>query len=112
MKKVFAIFLAFAMALSLAGCGGSGGSDSGTSTGSGTGDAAAEGAGSITYVTLGDTGMEQLKEAAAAFQEQTGVEVKLESWSYTDAYQKIITLAEGGNMPDAMYGFSGWTPEF
>ena len=66
----------------------------------------------ITYVTLGDTGMELLKEAAAEFKNETGIEVKLESWAYSDAYQKILTLAEGGNMPDAMYGFSSWTQQF
>lgn len=67
---------------------------------------------SITYVTLGDTGMEYLKDAAIEFKEETGIEVKLESWAYSDAYQKILTLAEGGNMPDAMYGFSSWTQQF
>lgn len=67
---------------------------------------------SITYVTLGDTGMEHLKDAAIKFKEETGIEVKLESWAYSDAYQKILTLAEGGNMPDAMYGFSSWTQQF
>ena len=66
----------------------------------------------ITYVTLGDTGMELLKEAAVEFKNETGIEVKLESWAYSDAYQKILTLAEGGNMPDAMYGFSSWTQQF
>ena len=66
----------------------------------------------ITYVTLGDTGMGLFKEAAAQFKAETGIEVKLESWAYGDAYQKILTLAEGGNMPDAMYGFSSWTQQF
>ena len=36
----------------------------------------------------------------------------IEDWAYSDAYQKILTLAEGGNMPDAMYGFASWTREF
>lgn len=67
---------------------------------------------SITYVTLGDTGMELLKQAAEEFKTETGIEVKLESWAYSDAYQKILTLAEGGNMPDCMYGFSSWTQQF
>lgn len=71
-----------------------------------------ENSNSITYVTLGDTGMEHLKDAAIKFKEETGIEVKLESWAYSDAYQKILTLAEGGNMPDAMYGFSSWTQQF
>ena len=71
-----------------------------------------ENSNSITYVTLGDTGMEYLKDAAIKFKEETGIEVKLESWAYSDAYQKILTLAEGGNMPDAMYGFSSWTQQF
>lgn len=71
-----------------------------------------ENSNSITYVTLGDTGMEHLKNAAIKFKEETGIEVKLESWAYSDAYQKILTLAEGGNMPDAMYGFSSWTQQF
>lgn len=67
---------------------------------------------SITYVTLGDTGMEVLKQAAADFKQQTGIEVNLESWAYSDAYQKILTVANGGGMPDAMYGFSSWTQQF
>ena len=69
---------------------------------------------SITYVTLGDTGLSTgyLQEAAKAFQEKTGVEVKFESWSYSDAYQKILTLGEAGNFPDAMYGFSSWMEQF
>ena len=66
----------------------------------------------ITYVTLGDTGMELLQQAAAEFEAEYGVKVNLESWAYSDAYSKILTLAEGGNMPDAMYGFSSWTVEF
>lgn len=66
----------------------------------------------ITYVTLGDTGMDLLKEAAKEFEAETGIKVKLESWAYSDAYQKILTLAEGGNMPDSMYGFSSWTQQF
>lgn len=66
----------------------------------------------ISYVTLGDTGMDLLKEAAAAFEAETGVKVNLESWAYSDAYSKILTLAEGDDMPDAMYGFSSWTVEF
>lgn len=66
----------------------------------------------ITYVTLGNTGMELLEEAAKAFEEKEGVKVNLESWSYSDAYSKILTLAEAGNMPDSMYGFSSWTVQF
>lgn len=66
----------------------------------------------ITYVTLGGTGMELLQEAAAAFEAENGVKVKIEDWAFSDAYSKILTLAEGGNMPDAMYGFSSWTVEF
>lgn len=67
---------------------------------------------SITYVTLGSTGLDTLKEAAAQFEQETGVKVNIEDWAYTDAYQKILTLAEAGNMPDAMYGFASWTREF
>ncbi|MDO5023155.1 MAG: extracellular solute-binding protein [Eubacteriales bacterium] len=66
----------------------------------------------ITYVTLGNTGMEVLEEAAKEFEKETGIKVNFESWSYSDAYSKILTLAEGGNMPDAMYGFSSWTVQF
>ncbi len=66
----------------------------------------------ITYVTLGDTGLDLLKECAAEFEAETGVKVNIESWSYSDAYQKIITAAAGNNMPDAMYGFSSWTVQF
>jgi len=105
----------------LAGC--SSGQEAAPSTAdsqaAGTGAAAAEtgketdqGNVVITYVTLGDTGMDLLKQAAEAFKAETGIEVKLESWAYSDAYQKILTLAEGGSMPDCMYGFSSWTQQF
>lgn len=77
--------------------------DGGESTAQGT---------TITYVTLGDTGMAQLEKAAADFEAETGIKVKLESWAYSDAYQKIITLCEAGTPPDAMYGFSSWTQQF
>lgn len=66
----------------------------------------------ITYVTLGDTGLDLLKECAAEFEAETGVKVNIESWSYSDAYQKIITAAAGNNMPDSMYGFSSWIVQF
>lgn len=66
----------------------------------------------ITYVTLGDTGLDLLKECAAEFEAETGVKVHIESWAYSDAYQKILTAAAGNNMPDAMYGFSSWTVQF
>ena len=67
---------------------------------------------SITYVTLGSTGLDTLKKAAELFEQETGVKVNIEDWAYSDAYQKILTLAEAGNMPDAMYGFASWTREF
>lgn len=66
----------------------------------------------ITYVTLGDTGLELLEQCAAEFEAETGVKVRIESWAYSDAYQKILTAASGNNMPDAMYGFSSWTVQF
>lgn len=66
----------------------------------------------ITYVTLGDTGLDLLEQAAVEFEQMTGYKVQFESWSYSDAYSKILTLAEGGNMPDAMYGFSSWIVQF
>lgn len=93
MKKALSIVLALVMVLSLCTC------------------AFAETT-EITYVTLGDTGLSYLEEAAKEFKELTGITVNFESWSYSDAYQKILTLAEAGNMPDAMYGFSSWTEQF
>ena len=116
-KQMVSLVLAAAMAASLAGC--SSGKPAETKSDSGAATtAAAESSSSagestmITYVTLGDTGMELLKQAAEEFKAETGIEVKLESWAYSDAYQKILTLAEGNNMPDAMYGFSSWTQQF
>ena len=116
-KQMVSLVLAAAMAASLAGC--SSGKPAETKSDSGAATTvAAESSSSagesttITYVTLGDTGMELLKQAAEEFKAETGIEVKLESWAYSDAYQKILTLAEGNNMPDAMYGFSSWTQQF
>ena len=94
MKKALSLILALVMVLGLCTC-----------------FASAE-TKEITYITLGDTGMALLQEAAAEFEAQTGVKVNIESWSYSDAYQKILTLAEAGNLPDAMYGFSSWTEQF
>lgn len=111
MKKVFSLFLVLVMLLCMTACSGSqepATNDVTETAAANAGEAAKE----ITYVTLGDSGMTQLKEAAAAFEAETGVKVNLESWSYSDAYSKILTLAEGGNTPDAMYGFSSWTVEF
>lgn len=118
MKKVLVFILAALMLLSIVGCASTPPepTDSGTQApATDSGDAAKPQDGeqkSITYVTLGDTGMELLLQAAADFEVQTGVKVNIESWAYSDAYSKILTLAEGNNMPDAMYGFSSWTVEF
>ena len=118
MKKVLVFILAALMLLSIVGCASTPPepTDSGTQApATDSGDAAKPQDGeqkSITYVTLGDTGMELLLQAAADFEAQTGVKVNIESWAYSDAYSKILTLAEGNNMPDAMYGFSSWTVEF
>ena len=110
MKKYLSILLAAAiLLLSACSSGGNNGSDNVDSTGSS--DGGSEGK-TITYVTLGDTGMARLEEAAAAFKEETGIQVVFESWSYSDAYSKILTLAENDNMPDAMYGFSSWIQQF
>lgn len=117
MKKFLLLVLAAAMLMSTAACGGndsSGGEQSAApSAPSEQSEQPDAGGGTtITYVTLGDTGMARLQEAAADFEKETGIKVQFESWSYSDAYSKILTLAEGGNMPDAMYGFSSWTQQF
>lgn len=117
MKKFLLLVLAAAMLMSTAACGGNNSSDSEQSTAPSAASEQSEqpnagGGTTITYVTLGDTGMARLQEAAAEFEKETGIKVQFESWSYSDAYSKILTLAEGGNMPDAMYGFSSWTQQF
>ncbi len=118
MKKALALLLALMMVLTMTACGAktpaqTAGETQQTPASSEATDKPAEGgAKSITYVTLGSTGLDVLKEAAEQFKNETGVEVKIEDWAYTDAYQKILTLAEAGNMPDAMYGFASWTREF
>ncbi len=120
MKKALALLLSLLLVIGLAACGQSATESTPAESGSAStpaesgSDAPAESGApeSITYVTLGGTGMDVLKTAAEQFKTETGVEVKLEDWAYTDAYQKILTLAEAGNMPDAMYGFASWTSEF
>ena len=123
LKKCVSVILSVAMLSALGGCSSgnpapadtaapANGAQSNSGNDAGTEAPKAGDGTTITYVTLGDTGMELLKEAAEAFKSETGIEVKLESWAYSDAYQKILTLAEGGNMPDAMYGFSSWTQQF
>ena len=122
MKKVLAVFLALVMLLGVSACAGSPttGTNDAEQPSTGADQSASMGAENnankstteITYVTLGDTGLEKLKEAAAVFEQETGIKVNFESWSYSDAYSKILTLAEAGNMPDAMYGFSSWTEQF
>lgn len=115
MKKVFAMLLVALMLLSVIGCTNTT-PDAEENTQApatdGSGDSQTGETKEITYVTLGGTGLELLQEAAAAFEAETGVKVNIEDWAYSDAYSKILTLAEGGNMPDAMYGFSSWTVEF
>lgn len=122
MKKLLLLALAAVMLLSAAACGNNDSSNNPSSPPPASSDPgqpaqpaepgnSGEGV-TITYVTLGDTGMARLQEAAAEFESQTGIKVQFESWSYSDAYSKILTLAEGGNMPDAMYGFSSWTQQF
>lgn len=122
MKKLIALFLAVLMLLSMAACAAKEAAPAettqtaeSTATETKTEETSSEAASAtteITYITLGDTGLELLKQAAADFEAEYGVKVNIESWAYSDAYSKILTLAEGGNMPDAMYGFSSWTVEF
>ncbi len=119
MKRAFTLLVSLLLVFSLAACGqnASNGTVSGTTVTTSTQPVSSEPQtsklpASITYVTLGSTGMDVLKEAAAKFKTDTGVEVKLDDWAYTDAYQKILTLAEAHNMPDTMYGFASWTEEF
>jgi ABC-type glycerol-3-phosphate transport system substrate-binding protein len=122
MKKGLALFLSLVLVLGLAACGQSAspGTDSQVSTQptaapdqpAPSDSGSAELPASITYVTLGGTGMSVLQDAAAKFKAEKGVEVKLEDWAYADAYQKILTLGEARNMPDSMYGFASWTREF
>lgn len=100
MKKTITLVLVVLMLLSLAACGKK------------APTAAPAKPTTITYVTLGGTGMEVLQQAAKDFEAQTGIKVKFEDWAYADAYQKILTLAEGKNAPDCMYGFASWTQQF
>jgi len=120
-KKFLSVLLAFVILAGIGGCSSKSAetvpaanaeTSAGTNSTADPGTVAAKETVSITYVTLGDTGMGFLKQAAEEFKAETGIEVKLESWAYSDAYQKILTLAEGGNMPDCMYGFSSWTQQF
>ena len=119
MKKALALLLALMMALAVTACTKAAPAETAAteqpaaaSTEAQPAEEAAVLPESITYVTLGSTGLDTLKEAAAQFEQETGVKVNIEDWAYTDAYQKILTLAEAGNMPDAMYGFASWTREF
>jgi len=121
MKKALAFVLSLLLIVSLAACGQSAAPATESSASDSTAAPAESGSSetstaalpeSITYVTLGSTGLDVLKQAADQFKSETGVEVKLEDWAYTEAYQKILTVAEAGNMPDAMYGFASWTNEF
>lgn len=115
MKKVLALLLTLMMVFAVTACTQKTTGDEAQSSTTESTAQSSEGAElpeSITYVTLGSTGLETLKQAAAQFESETGVAVKIEDWAYSDAYQKILTLAEAGNMPDAMYGFASWTREF
>jgi multiple sugar transport system substrate-binding protein len=105
MKKTISLVLAVIMLLFVAGCGT-------TSPSSPTATSASAKPITITYVTLGGTGNDLLKQAAKDFKAKTNITVNLQDWSYTDAAQKILTLAEGKNPPDCMYGFSSWIQQF
>lgn len=113
MKKTLALLLVTLMLVTLAACGPATQTtaNNGTTANSTTTTTAAVNT-TITYVTLGGTGMATLEQAAKDFKAETGITVVLEDWAYSDAYQKILTMADAGNMPDSMYGFSSWTEQF
>ena len=96
-KKLFVLFLAFAMVFAFAACGGGGGSDSGSD----------EGTGSVYWLNMKPEADEALQGLAAAYTEETGVPCKVvtaASGSYSDtqtaemAKSEPPTLFNVGNM--------------
>ncbi len=96
-KKLFVLFLAFAMVFAFAACGGGGGSDSGSD----------EGTGSVYWLNYKPEADEALQRLAAAYTEETGVPCKVvtaASGSYSDtqtaemAKSEPPTLFNVGNM--------------
>ena len=78
-KQMMSLVLAAAMAASLAGCSSSKPAETKSDSSAAPASEAAESSASagegttITYVTLGDTGMELLKQAAEEFKAETGI---------------------------------------
>lgn len=126
MKKLFALIMALAMAMSLVACGGSSTGDTtgdastgGTTTGDSSTAAATTDSGSSssgTSIRLVNGKIEidsQLKELAAMYQEETGVEVQIESLGGgVDIQGTLKGYYQAGNMPDIYVNngtdFSNW----
>jgi multiple sugar transport system substrate-binding protein len=66
----------------------------------------------ITFVILGGTQEDIMPQMIADFKEETGITVNYESWPYGEAYNKYVTQAMAGNLPDAGYVFAYMMPEF
>jgi len=67
----------------------------------------------IHFVTLGNTQGDILDEMVAEFEKQNpGIKVEWENWPYMDAYNKYVTVTEGGSPPDCGYTFAIMLPEF
>ncbi len=101
MKKLFALILALAMALSLVACGGSsnaGGAADTSAAPAATGDSS----GTTLRLVNGKIEVDaQLKELAAKYKEETGVNVEIESMGGgVDIQSTIKGYYQAGNMPD------------
>lgn len=108
-KKVLAIVLVGSMVAALTACGGSGSSSSTASTSSGSSDgssseAAASSSSNGSSLRLVNGKIEvdsQLKELAAAYEEETGVSVEIESMGGgVDIQSTIKGYYQADNMPD------------
>jgi multiple sugar transport system substrate-binding protein len=67
----------------------------------------------IEYITLGDVQMDIMDEMVSQFEkENPGIEVKVESWPFGEAYNKYVTRIRAGDPPDCGYMFVTNLSEF
>ena len=111
-KKLLSLLLAGAMALSLAACGGG---DSGSGGGASESGAASSSSASSIRLVNGKIEVDSmLKKLAAMYQEETGVEVNIESMGGgIDIQGTLKGYYQSGNMPDIFVNggasdFSNW----
>jgi len=96
--------------MALSACGGGSGDSSGGDSASSSGGSSGGDSGAADLLIWTGTGPqgEVIKEIAAGFGEENGVNVKVELVPGTDLQANFITASQGNNAPDVLYGAHDW----